>query len=252
MAVTFKPIQIPRAFEQVCGQIRADIASGHLKLGDKLPAEREMAAQFRVSRGAVREALRALENAGLLVIGRDGARVSTGAPELITQSLHDMVLLGRIPLTDLLHVRTSLLTEATRLASEEGLDEDFDRLEQNIRRIESLLQGTEFDERREAALDFYRIVVECAKNTALSLLVESINKVMRQFLTTASRETADNLVGFRRNILALLRARNGSAAAQEMQEYLQVFHGRLTGSLDEISDIERHSSQRLLTELRGH
>jgi GntR family transcriptional repressor for pyruvate dehydrogenase complex len=252
MAITFKPIQVPRAFEQVCSQIRSDLASGHLKPGDKLPAEREMATQFRVSRGAVREALRTLENAGLLVIGRDGTRVSTGAPELITQSLHDMVLLGRISIMELLRVRTILLTQATRLACEEGLDEDFDRLDENIRKIESLLEGTKYDERREAALDFYRIVVECAKNAALSLLVESINKVMRQFLTTATRGTAYNLIGFRRNILNLLRARNSDAAAREMQDYLQAFHVGLTGSLDAIGDSERSGFERLPVELSNH
>jgi DNA-binding FadR family transcriptional regulator len=244
MAITFKPIQVPRAFEQVCEQIRSDIALGHIKLGDKLPAEREMAAQLRVSRGAVREALRTLENAGLVVIGRDGARVSAGVPERFTRSLHDMVLLKRISIVDLLDVRTILLTQATRLACDEGLDEDFDRLEENVRMTESLLEGTKYDERREAAIDFYRIVVECAKNAALSLLVESINNVMRQLLSTASRSTAHNLIGFRRSILALLRARNSTAAALEMQEYLQTFHARLLESLEETNGSERGSAAR--------
>ncbi len=241
MSITLKPILVPRAFEQVCNQIRADIASGRIKLGDKLPAEREMAAQLRVSRGAVREALRSLENAGLVIIGRDGARVSAGAPEMITQSLHDMILLERISIQELLNVRTILLTQATRLACEEGREEDFARLEENIRTTESLLESTKYDERREAAIDFYRIVVECSKNAALTVLVESINKVMRQRLATASRGTAHNLIGFRRSILDLLRARKGETAALEMQDYLQAFHASLTESVGGINNRARNN-----------
>jgi DNA-binding FadR family transcriptional regulator len=42
------------------------LANGTLKTGDKLPAERELAIEFQVSRSALREALRSLEVAGII------------------------------------------------------------------------------------------------------------------------------------------------------------------------------------------
>ena len=55
-----------RIFEEICDQIRRDMAASKLCPGDKLPAERELAQQFGVSRNAVREALRSLEVAGIV------------------------------------------------------------------------------------------------------------------------------------------------------------------------------------------
>src|SRR5271168_3040058 len=55
-----------RAFEVVYDKVRRELAEGVLKVGDKLPAERELAESLGFSRAAVREALRALEATGLV------------------------------------------------------------------------------------------------------------------------------------------------------------------------------------------
>ena len=62
----FRPVKSRRLFEEVCEQVRNQIASGALKPGDKLPSERDLALQFDISRSAIREALRNLEFAGLV------------------------------------------------------------------------------------------------------------------------------------------------------------------------------------------
>src|SRR6201987_4139617 len=55
---TFRPIHTRRAFEEICGRIREQLALGVLKPGDKLPPERDLAQQLGVSRNVLREALR--------------------------------------------------------------------------------------------------------------------------------------------------------------------------------------------------
>ena len=57
----FSPVKVRRAFEAVCDSIRAQVAGGQLKPGDRLPPDRLLASQLGVSRMAVREALRSLE-----------------------------------------------------------------------------------------------------------------------------------------------------------------------------------------------
>ncbi|MER1966795.1 GntR family transcriptional regulator [Castellaniella sp. GW247-6E4] len=60
----FRPKQI---YEQVADQIRAGIADGTYRPGSRLPAERSLAQRLKVSRPAVREAIGALQNEGMVV-----------------------------------------------------------------------------------------------------------------------------------------------------------------------------------------
>src|SRR5574337_1196105 len=67
----FEPIAAPkRNFEIIEASIRREIYKGTLAPGQKLPNEFELARQFNVGRSAVREALKVLELAGLLVVRR--------------------------------------------------------------------------------------------------------------------------------------------------------------------------------------
>jgi len=68
MDSTFRPKQI---YEQVSGRIRADIRSGQFAPESRLPSERELAARFGVGRPAVREAIGALQNEGLVITRRN-------------------------------------------------------------------------------------------------------------------------------------------------------------------------------------
>lgn len=60
----FRPRQI---YEQVADEIRASITSGTYSPGSRLPSERELAQRLKVSRPAVREAIGALQNEGIVV-----------------------------------------------------------------------------------------------------------------------------------------------------------------------------------------
>ncbi len=87
-STAFRPVRTPRIHEEICRQVRGRLARGQLKPGDKLPPERELALEFGVSRGAVREALRTLENAGLVALRKGmhgGAFIRAGEPALLAQ-----------------------------------------------------------------------------------------------------------------------------------------------------------------------
>ena len=71
--MTFSPVQVGRAGEEVALQIEAAILDGRLAPGDRLPSERELQAQFGTGRGVVREALKALKQKGLVEV-RKGAK----------------------------------------------------------------------------------------------------------------------------------------------------------------------------------
>ncbi len=85
--------QIPRASERVHAVLRADILAGRLAPGDGVPSERALAERLTVHRQSVREALKRLEQAGLVRIHQGGAtRVldwrETAGLDLLTDLVH--------------------------------------------------------------------------------------------------------------------------------------------------------------------
>lgn len=65
---------LPESVDRVASELREDILRRRYRPGDRLPSERDLALRLQVSRGAVREALRALAQLGILEIGPGGAR----------------------------------------------------------------------------------------------------------------------------------------------------------------------------------
>jgi DNA-binding FadR family transcriptional regulator len=81
---TFRPLQI---YEQVSEKIRAEIRSGRFLPDARLPSERELAALFGVGRPAVREAIGALQNEGLVTTKRNsGTYVASTAAQLLASA----------------------------------------------------------------------------------------------------------------------------------------------------------------------
>lgn len=80
----FRPLQI---YEQVSEKIRAEIRAGRFLPEARLPSERELASLFSVGRPAVREAIGALQNEGLVITKRNsGTYVARNAPEILAKA----------------------------------------------------------------------------------------------------------------------------------------------------------------------
>src|SRR6185295_13219491 len=97
-APLFDPVEREPAYLRVSSAIESKILSRTLRGGDVLPAETDLAQQFRVHRSTVREALRQLESAGLvtrppgakrMIVSRPhAAKVSSGMRHALV--LHDV------------------------------------------------------------------------------------------------------------------------------------------------------------------
>src|SRR5246500_5867527 len=92
----YKAVRTSRLYEQIVQQIEESILKGALKPGDQLPAERELAQRFGVSRTAVREAVKTLREKGLVEAysGR-GTFVTNGTSQAIRQSLDLMIRINQ-------------------------------------------------------------------------------------------------------------------------------------------------------------
>ena len=222
--LAFQQVKTRRVFEEICEQIRQRLASGALRPGDKLPAERDLALEFKVSRPAVREALRTLEISGVVSLQKGvkgGAFIRDGNPAMLTQSLQDLVFLGRVSLKSLAETRVLINGMVIRLACERATEEDFRKIEDNIDFIES---SEDLDHRSEAGVLFFRLIAQATGNEVLTMLVDSLGDIVRYVIDKTGRKARPELVPVRRRILKAMRARDAAAATKAMNEYLAVVH----------------------------
>ena len=220
--LSFQEVKTRRVFEEICEQIRKRLASGVLKPGDKLPAERDLAVEFKVSRPAVREALRTLEISGVVSLQKGvkgGAFIRDGNPALLTQSLQDLMFLGRVSLAGLAEARRLINGMVIELACERATEEDFAAIERNIAEIES---SEDLRRRADEGVRFFGLIARATRNEVLTMLVDSLSDIIRYVIDQTGRKARPELVPVRRRILKALRARDAKAAAKGMDEYLTI------------------------------
>ncbi|MBN1847548.1 MAG: FadR family transcriptional regulator [Deltaproteobacteria bacterium] len=127
----FKPIKQPRVSERVLDQLKEAILLGEFKSGEKLPSERELISEFQVSRGVIREALRALEMTGFIMT-RQGPSGGSFVTDLsfnnLSNAFLDLFMSNKLSLPELVHFRNYIELEVARLAALNATDADKKRL----------------------------------------------------------------------------------------------------------------------------
>lgn len=222
---TRPPLQKERVFEKVRDAVLADIKSGDLAPGDRLPSERELSAKYSASRSAVREGLRALETSGVLRFAKGtlgGAFVRERSADGIARSLHDMIILGRMPLADIMVVRRSLLLLAIDLVVERATEEDFARLDANIEEMAAAISTGDPLVTIEPIMRFNRLLGKSSHNPVLELVIDTVSAIMAEVLTKLGLPTVIDLVSPRRTIVTHLRRRDAEAAKDALANHLQV------------------------------
>jgi GntR family transcriptional repressor for pyruvate dehydrogenase complex len=176
----YKVIQSSRLYEQIVRQIQDSIESGQLKEGDQLPAERELAQQFGVSRTAVREAVKTLREKGLVEAypGR-GTFITNGTARSIQQTLDRMIRGGPAEGTaHLAEVREILEPEIAALAAQRVDDEMLSAMREAISVMDAARQDS--DAFIEGDLDFHLALAEAAANPLILSLIDSIVGLLRE------------------------------------------------------------------------
>ena len=176
----YKVVRTSRLYEQIVQQIEDSILKGTLKAGDQLPAERDLAQRFGVSRTAVREAVKALREKGLVEAysGR-GTFITDGTSQAVRQSFDLMVKIGQPEgSTDLAEVRSILEPEIAALAAERAEESDRATLREAVAVMDRSLKDA--DAYIEADLDFHLALAEAAANPLILSLIDSIVGLLRE------------------------------------------------------------------------
>jgi GntR family transcriptional regulator, transcriptional repressor for pyruvate dehydrogenase complex len=154
-------------------RIRAMIAEGQLGPGDRLPPEHELAERLGVSRGSLREAVRALAQINVLSVRRgDGTYVTGLEPrELLAGMAFAIDLLQGRKLDEILEVRRLLLPQAVALAAQRVTANQLERMRVVVAALE---EEADPDEIARLHVEFHAIIAEATSNEALTSILDAL------------------------------------------------------------------------------
>jgi GntR family transcriptional repressor for pyruvate dehydrogenase complex len=218
----YRAVKTSRLYEQIVQQVEDSILKGQLKPGDQLPAERDLAHSFGVSRTAVREAVKTLREKGLVEAysGR-GTFVTNGTSNSIRQSLDLMIRINpNEGLANLAELRLVLEPEIASLAATRIEEQLLSTMREAVAEMDRSLRDP--DAYVEADLDFHLALAEAAANPLILSLLDSIVGLLRE-----QRSRIFNVDGgpergqfHHKRILAAVVQGNPEAAREAMRAHL--------------------------------
>lgn len=181
MSGIFSRIRHGRTADEVVAQIESVVLEGVLRVGDRLPGERDLAREMDVSRPILREALKTLEGRGLLVTRHGGGtHVADVIGQVFAQPVADLISRHGKATLDYLEYRREMERITAEYAATRATDADRDLLTRTIEAMKRAHRHDDFGE--EAALDveFHSAVGECAHNIILLHTLRSCYRLLSE------------------------------------------------------------------------
>lgn len=196
-----------RTFEVVLAHLERMVLEGGLRVGDRLPAERDLAVQLGVSRPAVREAIRTLEAQGVLAshVGSGasaGTHVINDRSQALGRLLRLQVALAQFPLQEVISTRMVLERTSAELACGLGGESVREELAPLLDAMDEALEPEAFNELDTA---FHVAIARLGRNSLLGDLAEAVRESMRLPILAAEQQL-DDWPGFRQGLVHEHRA----------------------------------------------
>lgn len=235
--MTDPKITFERAGEVIARHIERLILEGTLRPGEALLPERDLADRLGTSRPTLREALKRLEDQGLLV--QDGGKGKRVAPLGLARASDPLIaLMARHEELgdDYLEFRSIVESAAAGMAAERASPVDLDRLRACMDRIEAAHLARNLDEEAAADTELHEIIYEASHSLVMMQVMRGLSGSLRD---TVTRNRADlfSIPATRELLrdqhLAIARAildRDPVAARQAAQDHL-VFLRRATAEI---------------------
>ncbi len=229
-----KPAPVSRS-EGIVAVLRDEILRGQYRAGERLPSERDLTTRFDTSRGAVREALKKLEQLGIASIQRGGARV-VPVEHCTLDVLGPLLDLDDIPdaklVDEVLQVFGVLMDTAARAALEKATDEDLAYADGIIAEI--LAHDRSDIQAHVATRRLGEFFVDVADHLVLRLIVNGLRTTFlarlreRGFLVKLSDESRRRVATELRSALA---ARDAAGVGRAMRRLNRIFRNSARDAL---------------------
>lgn len=233
MTLPIEPLQVNSLKSACVARLEELILSGDLKVGERLPAERDLAARLGVSRPVLHEALVDLAAKGLVTINpRRGVVINdfrkSGSMAILSSllSYHNGELDPRF-VSSLFSMRLLVETETARLAAIHASVEQLEELRQIVQK-ELEADRSSITTLVELDFDFHLLISIASENLAYPLILNSFKTVYTHFTSAFYQKTAgsavvDEVHTWHQRLLAALESRDSQKSAEIMKTLLE--HG---------------------------
>lgn len=213
--------------EEVISRFKNLIAQQVLPAGSRLPAERDLAKSFGVSRPTLRQAMKALEI--LRVIRRrqgDGSYLTESASEILREPLEFAFALKRIARKDLFETRKALEVRLASLAATRRTDKDLE----DMRNVLSVMKASMGSPEQWCLheMHFHECIVHAACNTVMTTIMEMLSHL----LIESRRETVRLLTSYDESyrshevVFIEIKKQNPLGAAKAMEKHFAIMEAR--------------------------
>ena len=228
LEAVFKPVQPPTTFEETVERLGTAIRLGLLAPGSRLPAERDLANELRISRSTLRQALTTLTQSGHLISvrGRSGGTFVCDEPplaELAEELLGDEAW-------EVLEMRVAIESGAAVLAAERADSEDLDRLDELVARMSA---AGDFEDYRRADMRFHIGIAEAARSPRLVSAMTEVQGQMSELIALIAHpeQVLTRSNEQHRRIVALLRRGDVGRSVRLLREHIEGTEHILAGLL---------------------
>jgi GntR family transcriptional repressor for pyruvate dehydrogenase complex len=217
----FSNIQRTSTVERIIENLISLIKKQSLKIGDKLPAERELCRMIGVSRPILREALKALQVMNIIDIRQGaGAYVKSLEPKDVVEHLDIVFHLDSSLYHDLYEARRVLEGSVARIAALKITDEEVCKIEESIRQAAAGMEDEQVFFQKD--LELHEMVLKAAGNRVLPVFMQSINKlslIIRE-KTNARPEIRRGVIRDHELILEALKRRDPGQTTAAMEQHI--------------------------------
>jgi GntR family transcriptional repressor for pyruvate dehydrogenase complex len=227
----WRPVTRTRAHELVVDQIEEQILAGVLRVGDRLPAERDLAARLGVSRPAVREAIRTLEAQGAVRAstgsGPDAGTVVSALPsEALNRLLRLHVALTNFPMADVVDARVMLERSSASLAAVHASPDERVALARLLEEMDE--EGVDRARFNELDTAFHIAIAEAGGNRLIADMTIAIRDSTRRPILRGLEElgdrwpqVCDDLRAEHHRLLDAIDAGDGQLAADTVEAHIR-------------------------------
>jgi GntR family transcriptional regulator, transcriptional repressor for pyruvate dehydrogenase complex len=183
----FEQVQPQKYYMQIARQIKNSIRDGELKIGEKLPSERNLAKEFGASRASIREALSALEMLGLIVCkSGQGNYINADASEgTINTELLKSLLIGHDP-NEIFETRLEIEPRLAGLAAERATKSELLEIREMHTKLAEIAKRVNqgdaeaMEEFLEEDRKLHLTIGRCAHNSVLFTVFSALNFMMKE------------------------------------------------------------------------
>jgi DNA-binding FadR family transcriptional regulator len=230
-SVLFRSLPRQPAYKAVSGAMEQHILSGQLKPGTALPSEQELAAQFGVNRSTIREAIRVLEQEGLLE-RHQGRRLIVALPglfDLAPRAVRSLIL-HQVTFDEVWELAIVVEPEAARLAAQRADAADLRDIDENLTATAETVGGPSDAARIQRHWDldaaFHALIARASKNRSLMMSRESFSLLYRPLATRLQQalpQSAERNLHAHRQIAAAVHDRDEQRAHEWTRKHLVDF-----------------------------